>query len=351
MQFREIVGQTFLCNHLTECVDKGRIAHATLLCGPTASGSLALALAYIQYIYCEHRQHTDPATDPHGLRADSCGECPQCRKISKLIHSDVHLLFPNPSSTESLKGLKSAADLQEEFRSFVLKNNALGTLTEWYEFLGVANQQGSVREADADTIVRTLTLKSYEGSYKTVLIWMADYMNSTGANKLLKTLEEPSDRTLLLLVAENRATILPTILSRTQQIDVPDRINGVAWPEQFADLFVGWMRKLFKLNMQQLSQQVDELAALGREKQKHFLNYTSEMIRCCMLQSMTGQPGMLHTGDARFDASFPTMITPRNAEQIYRALNDATYAIERNAAPKITFMQLSFTLSKLIKNR
>lgn len=350
MLFRDIVGQTSLCNHLTESVDAGRIAHASLLCGPTSSGSLALALAYTQYIYCSNRQHMDAATDPHGLRADSCGECPQCRKIEKLVHSDLHLLFPN-TSTESVKNAKSSADLQDEFRTFVLEHKALGTLAEWYDFLGVANQQGLVREADADSIVRTLTMKAYEGSYKVVVIWMADHMNGTGANKLLKTLEEPSDHTLLLLVAENRAKILPTILSRTQQIEVPDISDQMAWPDFFAGLFVSWMRKLFKLDMLQLSQQVDELSALGREMQKRFLNYTSEMIRCCMLQSMAGQNGMLNTGDPRFDVSFPSMVTVRNAEQIYRALNDAAYAIERNAAPKITFMQLSFTLSKLIKNR
>lgn len=351
MQFRDIVGQENLCNRLTESVDAGRIAHASLLCGPTSSGSLAVALAYVQYIYCENRQHHDPATDPHGLRADSCGECPHCRKIEQLQHSDVHLVFPSVTSTETTKGLKSAEDLQEEFRQFVMQHHALGTLDDWYTFLGVTNQQGMVREPDADNIVKTLTYKSYEGLYKTVIIWMAEKMNLVTANKLLKTLEEPTERTLLLLVAENATTILPTILSRTQRIDVVDGTLRTEWPDTFPPLFVNWMRLLFKLNMDNLSNLVDELAGMGREKQKRFLAYTSEMVRQCMLHTMAGMANGLHTGDAKFDASFPAMITPRNAEQIYRALNDAAYAIERNAAPKITFMQLSFTLSKLIKNR
>ena len=351
MQFRDIVGQTKLCNHLTESVDAGRIAHASLLCGPTSSGSLAVALAYVQYIYCENRQHHDPATDPHGLRADSCGECPHCRKIAQLQHSDVHLIFPSVTSTETTKGLKSAADLQEEFRQFVMQHHALGTLDEWYTFLGVTNQQGQMREQDANNIVRILTLKSYEGNYKTVVIWMAEKMNAVTANKLLKTLEEPSDKTLLILVAENTSTILPTILSRTQQIDIVDGTQRTEWPETFPSLFVTWMRLLFKLNMYNLSNLVNELAVMGREMQKRFLAYTSEMVRQCMLHSMAGMANSLNTGDAKFDAAFPAMITPRNAEQIYKALSDATYAIERNAAPKITFMQLSFTLSKLIKNR
>jgi len=262
----------------------------------------------------------------------------------------VHLLFPN-TSIESNKGVKSSADQRNEFRSFLLQHHAFGSLDEWYAFLGVANQQGIVRESDADDIVRTLTLKSYEGSYKTIIIWMAERMNSTAANKLLKTLEEPADKTLLLMVAENTATILPTILSRTQQIEVPRVTSQTEWPEEFAPLFVNWMRMLFKLNMAQLSHQVDGLASMGREMQKHFLAYTSEMVRQCLLHTMAGTANGLHTGDERFDSAFPSMITIRNAEQIYRALNDAAYAIERNAAPKITFMQLSFTLSKLIKNR
>ena len=310
-----------------------------------------MALAYTQYIYCENRQHRDAATDPHGLRADSCGVCPHCKKIEQLQHSDMHLIFPSVTSAENIKGVKSAADLQEEFRNFVLQRHALGTIDDWYAFLGVTNQQGMVREQDADDIVRTLNLKSYEGSYKTVIIWMAERMNATSANKLLKTLEEPTQKTLLLLVAESTASMLPTILSRTQQIDIPDDGQQTEWPETFSTLFVNWMRMLFKLNMARLSAQVDELAAMGREMQKRFLAYTSEMIRQCMLHTMAGMANGLHTGDAKFDAAFPAMITPRNAEQIYKALNDALYAIERNAAPKITFMQLSFTLSKLIKNR
>lgn len=351
MRFEDIAGQAALCNHLTESVDAGRIAHASLLCGPTASGSLAVALAYMQYLYCENRQHMDAATDSHGLRADSCGVCPHCRKIDQLQYSDMHLVFPSVTSAENVKGVKSAADLQDEFRRFVLQHHALGTLDDWYSFLGVTNQQGWVREQDADNIVHTLNLKSYEGSYKTVIIWMADRMNTTAANKLLKTLEEPTPKTLLLLVAENTTSILPTILSRTQRIDIPDDGQRAGWPETFAPLFVNWMRMLFKLNMAHLSAQVDELASMGREMQKRFLSYTSEMIRQCMLHTMAGMDNSLQTGDAKFDAAFPAMITPCNAEQIYAALNDALYAIERNAAPKITFMQLSFTLSKLIKNR
>ena len=351
MLFRDIAGQTDLCNRLTESVDAGRIAHALLLCGPTASGSLAVALAYVQYIYCENRQHHDPATDPHGLRADACGVCPHCRKIEQLQHSDVHLVFPSVTSTETTKGLKSAADLQEEFRQFVMQNKALGTIDDWYAFLGVTTQQGQVREQDANDIVRILTLKSYEGNYKTVVIWMAEKMNAVTANKLLKTLEEPTDKTLLILVAENTSTILPTILSRTQQIDVADSSQRAEWPEAFHSMFVNWMRLLFKLNMANLSSMVDELAGMGREMQKRFLTYTSEMMRQCLLHTLAGMPNGLRTGDAKFDAAFPAMITPRNAEQIYKALSDATYAIERNAAAKITFMQLSFTLSKLIKNR
>ena len=180
-------------------------------------------------------------------------------------------------------------------------------------------------------------------------------MNRECANKLLKTLEEPTDRTLLLLVAESRDRMLSTIISRVQQVVVPDM--GMALSEErrveYARLFVSWMRLLFKLDMKTLSEWVDQTATIGRESQKRFLQYVQESLRACFLKSVAGiaLPGELEFGDEKFDTFFPTMITVNNIEQMNQAITDAMYAIERNANAKITFMQLSFTMSKLIKKR
>ena len=351
MQFKDIEGQEILANRLTEIIDSGRISHAQLFLGPTSSGSLALALAYAQYLNCEHRQHY-----PEGsvLRADSCGTCPSCRKYAELVHSDLHLVFPS-ATTATVTSKPCSEDFQEDFRQFLQDYRQRGTEDNWYSSMGIENKQGMIRERDADNIVRTLSLMSYEGGYKVVVMWMAERMNLDCANKLLKTLEEPSEKTLLLLVAESRDRLLQTILSRVQQIVVPDQGTGLSAERRatFASMFVSWMRLLFKLNMQQLSVWVDQTAGIGREMQKLFLLYTQESLRACFLKTAAGHELMeeLQFGDEKFNTSFPAMITVNNIEQMMQALNEAAYAIERNANAKITFMQLSFTLSKMIKKR
>ena len=351
MRFKDIEGQRVLINHLTEIIDSGRVSHAQMFLGPTSSGSLALAIAYAQYLNCENRQHYGEGSE---LRADSCGRCPNCRKYEELMHTDLHFVFPSTTTT-TVTSKPSAEDFQAEFRDFLNEHHQYGKEDEWYTQLGVDNKQGIIREKDADNIVKTLALKAYEGGYKVVVMWMAERMNRECANKLLKTLEEPTDRTLLLLVAESRDRMLSTIISRVQQVVVPDM--GMALSEErrveYARLFVSWMRLLFKLDMKTLSEWVDQTATIGRESQKRFLQYVQESLRACFLKSVAGiaLPGELEFGDEKFDTFFPTMITVNNIEQMNQAITDAMYAIERNANAKITFMQLSFTMSKLIKKR
>lgn len=351
MQFKDIEGQQVLSNRLTEIIDSGRVSHAQMFLGPTASGSLALAIAYAQYLNCENRQHYPEGSE---LRADSCGECPSCRKYRQLMHSDLHFVFPNTTTGKVSK--EPCSDMfQEEFREFLDAHNQMGKEDEWYTHLGIEKKQGMIRERDADSIIHTLALTSYEGGYKVMIVWLAERMNLNAANKLLKTLEEPTERTLLLLVAESSDRLLSTILSRVQQIVVPERNLGMseAKREAYGQLFVSWMRLLFKLNMQTLSEWVEKISAIGREPQKCFLQYTQESLRACFLKTAAGitLESELQFGDEKFDTAFPSMVTPRNVEAMNQAMNDALYAIERNANPKITFMQLSFKLSKLIKNR
>lgn len=340
-----------MINHLTEIIDSGRVSHAQMFLGPTNSGSLALAIAYAQYLNCENRQHYGEGEE---LRADSCGQCPNCRKYEELMHTDLHFVFPS-TTTSVVTSKPSSEDFQAEFRDFLNEYHQYGKEDDWYTQLGVDNKQGIIREKDADNIVKTLALKSYEGGYKVVVMWMAERMNRECANKLLKTLEEPTDKTLLLLVAESRDRMLSTIISRVQQVVVPDMGMGLSEERrvEYARLFVSWMRLLFKLEMKPLSDWVDQAATIGRESQKRFLQYVQESLRACFLKSVAGiaLPGELEFGDEKFDTLFPAMITVNNIEQMNQAITDATYAIERNANAKITFMQLSFTMSKMIRKR
>ena len=348
MQFKDIVGQRDVINRLTEIIDSGRVSHAQLILGPTADGSLQMALAYLQYLCCEHRVHNDSGD----LRADSCGTCPSCKKISQLMHPDLHLFFPNATTTRVKKD-PSSAEFQQEFHDFVLDNRGMGSLDDWYGAMGIENKQGQINVRDSADIIQSLSLKSYEGGWKMVVVWMAEKMNEQAANELLKTLEEPTPGTVILLVAESDERLLQTIRSRVQtvRLEPTGSSRETELAEQFAPMLVAWLRMLFKLKMKELSGQVDQMAAMGREQQKLFLQYTLGVMRGCFLSTAAGLPYSIGSGDQKVDAMFPTMVTTNNIEHIEAALSDTIFAIERNAYSKIALMELSFRMSKALKKK
>lgn len=232
-----------------------------------------------------------------------------------------------------------------------------GTLDDWYAFLDVANKQGQIRDRDANEIVKVVGLKSYEAGTKVIVVWMPEKMNATCANKILKVLEEPTGDTLFLMVAESSERMLSTIISRTQVVRVPaqsrDALSALSQSarERYASLYVSWMRMLFKLDMNQLSKWVEEISSFGREQQKQFLLYAQASLRSCFLNSQAGLPMTQSFGDPKFDASFPQYVTIRNIEGLNKVFDNTLYAIERNAYAKIAFMELSFSISKLLKKR
>ena len=205
MQFRNIIGQNAIIERLSQSVDFDRLSHAQLIVGPEGSGTLAIALAYAQYINCTDKRD-----------GDSCGVCSSCRKIEKLIHPDLHFVFP-VAATASITKNPVSDNFIEKWREFVLKN-PYQTLNEWLTFIEVENKQGGIQKSESSEIIRKLNLKTYEADYKIMLIWMAEKMNETCANKLLKILEEPPAKTVFLLIAENTEYMLQTILSRTQTV-------------------------------------------------------------------------------------------------------------------------------------
>lgn len=367
MQFKDIQGQTVIANQLTAAADAGRVPHAQMFVGKTVSGSLALALAYAQYLNCTDRQHyhdgvTEGAPMPTtALRADSCGHCASCKKYQQLTHPDLHLYFPTNTNDKIKKDAWSGL-MHEDFVDFLGKYNQTGTLDQWYDFLGIENKQAKLGVLDANDMVRILGLKAYEGGYKVVVVWLAEKMNLTMANTILKNLEEPSPNTVIILVTEDNTEILPTIISRTQPVNIPlvqtatqRWVGDISIEDEklqdFNGLYVAWMRQLFKLNMVSLSAWVDGMSTRIREQQKAFLLYAQEATRQCFLKNNAGMGMQIDFGDPKFNTSFPTMITQRNIEGLCKAFDDATFAIERNAHPKITFMQLSFNISKQLKKR
>ncbi len=366
MQFKDIVGQRDLINRLTEVIDSGRVSHAQMLLGSMGYGTLAIAVAYVQYLMCEHRQHFEAGSE---LRADSCGECPNCKKIQLLMHPDVHIYFPT-TTTGRVKKDPSVSLFREEFNQFIMENRMYVTINDWYNYSGAENKQGSYREYDEREMQQIMALKSYEGGMKIFLLWMPELLGLKVSNELLKSLEEPFDNTLIMLVGENSSSLLPTVVSRVQTTKVPrigdaglpdeadgDYINARRLGDNYQDLdelkrsFVDWMRLLFKLNMEPLGKWVDTISTIGREKQKVFLKYAMDTVGRCFSQTAGASPANLKTGDERFDTMFPGMVTVRNLANIYESLNEAYRSVERNANPKVLFLNLSFQLSKHIKNR
>jgi DNA polymerase-3 subunit delta' len=383
MQFSEILGQEHIKSHLTKSADLGRIPHAQLFVGPEGSGTLPMAIAYAQYILCSN------ANGENGGQNESCNI-----KFDKLSHPDLHFVYPTVS-TEDVKTKPKSIDFIGDWRNFV-GHNPYGSLFDWYTVLGVNNKQGEIRVDDAQEILKSLALKSYEGGYKIMIVWMADKMNIAASNKLLKLLEEPPEKTIFILISEQEEDIIQTIRSRCQVLHfggLPERsiaealvANKQIEPQQaaiiahqaqgnynkalhlaqneedeypFDEWFVTWVRAAFQAKgnasaIQDLIQWSEQIAGLGRETQKKFLEFCIEMFRQALLLNYES-PGLVYLEPKveKFKlANFAPFVTGNNIHEIFKELSDAMYHIERNGNAKIILTDLSIKLTRLIhKNK
>ena len=301
MLFSSLLGHDHLISHLTKTADAGRIPHAELFVGPEGCGTLAVAIAYAQYILCQNQGGEN-----------NTGNAACNLKFETISHPDLHFIFPTVT-TEEVKSKPKSSDFSAEWRQFV-NQNPYGSLFDWYQVLGVQNKQGEIRVTDAQEIVKSLSLKAYEGGYKITIIWMADKMNIEASNKLLKLLEEPSDKTLFILISDNEEAIIQTIRSRCQVLNfnaLPEKIiedalvsrenieprlaKKLAHQAQgdynkalkllqenneedlFEKWFVDWVRAAFRAKgnaaaIQDLLSWSEQIAGLGREAQKKYFN-------------------------------------------------------------------------------
>jgi len=376
MQFKSIIGQQEVKNKLLNSFVKKRVAHTQLFLGPEGNGSLALAIAFAQYINCENRTETD-----------SCGTCPSCVKYRHLAHPDLYFFFPTTTNEKVKKEPKSELFLNE-WRSYLENSHGYPTQNGWYEHIGVGNKQGTIYTRDASDFIQRLALKTYEAEYRVFIVWMAEKLHRQASNKLLKTFEEPPDKTLIFLIAERYELLLPTIRSRAQLVKIPriddeslklalisrkqipeNQAGEIAmqasgnWnfaseiAENIEDTqtnfirFRDWLRLCFKPgNHIELNSFNGELSRSGREKIKSFLNYGLETIHNSILVN-SGQTNLLRkSGDeADFTQRFAPYINNTNQKEVYELLNQAIYHIERNAHPGILFSDLSFKMNSLLK--
>ncbi|HUM45274.1 MAG TPA: DNA polymerase III subunit [Chitinophagales bacterium] len=374
MFFKDVIGQHEIKQKLISSVKESRVSHTQLFVGPEGCGNLALALAFAQYVNCENRQADD-----------SCGKCMSCVKSQKMIHPDIHYSYPSFKLKSGSENPALSSDFLPLWREAMLEN-PYRSVTEWLDFINAENKQGNISAAECRAIIHTLSLKTYESEYKILILWRAEYLLKEG-NILLKLLEEPSEKTLLILVAENREQLLSTILSRTQILSIPrltdkDLLEVLTGQHALSDeaaakivrradgnyteairllqhvednnqeLFNRWMRLLFSPNASELMKWVEEVSKIGREQQKIFFRYALEFLHeCIVLQQIGEQQSRLHEDEKRLAAWLAQNMHTGNWQQMADLFDKAHYHIERNAHPKILFLHLSLQMQPIISRK
>ena len=375
MQFKDVIGQSAVKQRLIQSVRENHVSHAQLFLGPAGCGKLPLALAYAQYILCPNRTETD-----------SCGVCPTCQKVQKLVHPDLHFVVPT-NTTKSVKSNPESDLFMEEWREFAVKNKGYFNDTDWYAFLDIENKQGYMSVRDAASLLRKLSMKSYEGEYKIAIIWMAEKMRVDTANKLLKLLEEPPEKTVFLLIAEDAEELLATIKSRTALVKIPaidlgsieaalverlgctpqqahdaamisegnwlNACHSVQDSEEhkfFFTTFQQWMRLCFRGAYSELIDFSANIKTLGREKQKELLDYALRIVRNALLfNNNLAEIVMLPNDEKTFNSKFAPFVNPANLVQIAALFDEAIRQIERNGNAQIIFTDVSFKMIGLLK--
>lgn len=378
MRFADIIGQEELKRHLAQSVDAGRVSHAQLFTGQAGAGALPLAVAYVQYLCCRHRHD-----------GDSCGECPDCRQIAALAHPDLHWVFPvNKQGKKSGEAMHSD-DFLDLFRALFAERGGYFSPQEWYDRLDLGKTlKGMIAAREADDIIRKLSYKSFESDYKIMLVWLPETMNEEAANKILKILEEPWEKTLFLLVSEQPALLLPTILSRTQEVHVPRiatevlerlaREQGVDDPLKARNLarlasgdlltlkqlitgendatqrddfslFCTLMRLSYNDKHLELMTWAEEVAQLSREQQRAFLRDTARLLReSFMIHAGISSVGYLWGEELAFCTKFAPYVGTENIEPLVGEVESALAQISQNGNPTIVFTHFALAVSKMI---
>lgn len=375
MNFSQIPGQTEVIGRLLRTVKEERVSHAQLFTGPEGCGSLALALSYAQYVSCEDRKP-----------GDSCGKCKSCVKYEKLIHPDLHFVFP------VIKGKKAADPVSdnyiEEWREFV-KKSPWFSINNWLDSIEVGNAQGMIFASEAAEIIKKLSLKTFESDFKIMIIWLPEKMHVATANKLLKMIEEPPEKTLFLLVSEEPDKIIPTILSRCQLVKIPsftadeiksylrsmygtteiksadiarvangNLLRAIALCENDEsalfnlECFKKLMRYTWKRDILSVIEWSEEMAATGRESQKNFLSYSLRMLRENLMLSLEQYRNnivFLAGEEAEFSEKFHPFINKDNVYPLADEFSLAYSHIEANGYAKVIFLDLALKVTGLIR--
>ena len=371
MFFKDVIGQEEAKQRLIREAKEGKIAHARLFCGPEGIGKLPLAIAFARYLSCNNPGEKD-----------ACGICPSCIKFNKLAHPDLHFVFPviKKKSKDTVSD-----DFITEWRE-LLSQTPYFNLNIWLEEMGAENQQAQIYVKESDEIIRKLSLKSSQGGYKIMIIWLPEKMNVECSNKLLKLLEEPPSQTIFLLVSEEPDMLLTTIQSRTQRfalygieekyiterlqsqyglqekdaISIGHRSEGnflkalesIHLNEEnklFFDLFVSLMRLSYQRKIREMKQWSETLATMGRERQKHFLSYCQRLVRENFMFNFQ-DPSLIFMNEEEqnFSKRFAPYINEKNVMGIMDELSEAQRHIEQNVNARMVFFDFSLKMIVLL---
>lgn len=371
MFFKDIIGQTEAKQRLIKEIQEGKIPHARLFYGGQGTGKLPLAIAYARYLSCEHPGETD-----------ACGNCPNCIKYNKLAHPDLHFVFPVIKQ-------KNKDTVSDDFLTSwreMLQNTPYFNMNIWLEQMGAENQQAQIFVKESEEIVRKLSLKPSQGGYKIMIIWLPEKMNAECSNKLLKLLEEPPAKTVFLLVSEEPDALLATIQSRTQRFKIPgigdndiattlvreygieekaavniahrsegnwikalEAIHTNEESKLFFELFVSLMRLAYQRKIREMKQWSETLAAMGRERQKHFLAYAQRMIRENFVCNFSNSSIVyLNEEEQNFANRFAPYINERNVINIMDELSEAERHIGQNVNARMVFFDFALKMIVLL---
>ena len=374
MLFRDIAGQNMVKEQMLRSVKEGRIGHAQLFAGGEGSGSLLLALAYAQYLNC-----LSPLAD------DSCGVCSSCVKAAKLAHPDIHFVFP-VIKKEGSNTTPVSDDYIKEYRELLLEHKYFSA-QQWFAAISDGRKSGLIYADESSVILRKLSLKNFEAKYKVMIIWLPERMNDTGANKLLKILEEPPASTVFLLVSENPQLLLSTILSRTQLVNIPpidtdsltealcarfempesstrvaarlakgnyveavQNLDATKEQSGFFDMFAMLMRSCYSRKIFEIIKWVEIVAPLSRDKTKAFIDYSIGMLRESYIYNFK-QPELVYLTPAEegFVSKFAVFINDKNIEPMTEGLQLAYAHIEQNGNARIVLFDMAIKMVSMFK--
>ena len=374
MQFAEVTGHKSLKHHLIDSVRNNKVSHAQLFRGHEGSAALPLSFAFATYLNCMNKGESD-----------SCGVCPACTKMSKLVHPDVHFSFPVASTTKFRKPEEVISqNFLPDWRKLVLQNSH-ASIEDWLNSFGAENKQGNISKEESRQIIRNLALKAFEGPYKIMIIWLPEYLHPFAANALLKVLEEPPEKTVFLLVSNDPEKLLPTILSRVQTRTVPaysdseianwlDKqgveeglikeitriangsinaakklVNHVA--NEGLVSFREWMRFCFNKDYEGMVNWSDDYQKMGKVAQKSLLNFGLTVLReSLLINSNNTRLSRMSNSEQEFVQKFSKVLDLNAIERLSVMMNRAMYHLERNANPKITMLDLSLSISSVLRS-